>query len=172
MLHDLLHRDLSKRNLRAVPVTAELVTQRKHSLGTTESWWLDCLHRGYVFTSKFGLEEHWQQWHAFLATEVLYASYTAYCHDRHERHPLSRELLGGWFADAGAKQGRRRNQPVGEHIVDKEKGGGRVAELIKHPHPYGYNVGPLASARAAFCRWTGLEVDWGQVKRRKAPAGS
>jgi hypothetical protein len=94
MLHDLLHRDLAKRNLRAIPVTAELVTQRKHSLDITTSWWLDCLHRGYVFTSKHGLEEYWQQWHAFLGTEVLYASYSAYCRERHERHPLSRELLG------------------------------------------------------------------------------
>jgi hypothetical protein len=171
MLHDLMQRDLSRSNLRAVPVTAALVTQRKRSLDTTTSWWLDCLHRGYVFSSKCGLEEDWQQWHAFLPTEVLYASYSAYCRDRHERHPLSRELLGGWFTDAGAKQGRRRNRPVGEHIiVDKERGG-RIAELITHPHPYGYNVGALASARAAFCRWTALEVDWGQVKRRKTPAG-
>ena len=79
MLHDLLNRDLSKSNLRAVPVTDALQTQRKMSLDTTHRWWVDCLHREYVFQSRLGLEDHFGQWHDFLTTELLFASYSRYC---------------------------------------------------------------------------------------------
>jgi hypothetical protein len=67
--------------LRAVPITEALQEPRKRSVDSTIRWWLDCLHRGYVFKSALGLEDHWQQWHKFLPTEVLFASYERYCRD-------------------------------------------------------------------------------------------
>jgi hypothetical protein len=173
MLHDLLHRDISKRNLRAVPVTDALVVQRKHSLGTIEAWWMNCLHRGYVFVSKLGLEEHWQKWHPFLSTEVLFESYSRYCHEHHERHPLHRELFGLWLKDSGAKAAQPRNQPVGEHLTDVTTTQGhrshtaRVAKLILGQKPHGYRLGTLDSARRAFCKASGLVVDWGRKGRKR-----
>jgi hypothetical protein len=167
MLHDLQHRDLSKRNLRAVPVTGMLMVQRKYSLATIEAWWLDCLHRGYVFVSRLGLEDHWQQWHPFLATEVLFESYSRYCEQRRERHPLSRELFGAWLKDAGAKPRQGRDQPVGEHITNIELKQGhktqtvRGAELIMRPRVHGYALGALRSARRTFAKTTGLSFEWG-----------
>ena len=101
MLHDLLNRDLSKSNLRAVPVTDALQTQRKMSLDTTHRWWVDCLHREYVFQSCLGFEDYFGQWHDFLTTEVLYVSYSRYCTEARERRPLSRELFGRWMGDQG-----------------------------------------------------------------------
>ncbi len=46
MLHELLHRDISNFNHRQVLLTEGLIEQRKLSLGTSEAWWMDCLHRG------------------------------------------------------------------------------------------------------------------------------
>jgi phage/plasmid-associated DNA primase len=162
MLHDLLNRDISKSNLRSVPITDALQEQRKRSVDTITAWWLDCLHRGYVFASRLGLEDHWQKWHDFLTTEVLFVSYTQYCREHGERHPLSRELFGRWMASIGAKRERRRNQAVGEHLVEATVDGRsfRIPELNKHDFPTGYAFGTLDEARAAFCSWSGLKVEW------------
>jgi hypothetical protein len=141
MLHDLLHRDLSRRNIRAIPITAALQDQRQRSIDTHTRWWLTGLHRGHVFESKLGLEKHWQQWHEFLPTEVLFASYTAYCGQQHERHPLNRELFGKWLRTnkAAVKEERKHNQAIGEHLIST--GFGREAELIIKPRAYGYVLG-------------------------------
>jgi hypothetical protein len=93
-----------------------------------------------------------------------------YCCRRHERHPLSREHLGRWFAQTlGAEPARRRNQPVGEHVVEAEQSRrfqgqsithhGRIAELITGT-AYGYDLGSLEEARAAFCAATKLNPRW------------
>jgi hypothetical protein len=166
MLHDLLNRDLSKSNLRAVPVTDALQTQRKMSLDTTHRWWVDCLHREYVFQSRLGLEDHFGQWRDFLTTELLFASYSRYCTEARERRPLSRELFGRWMVSAGAKPARLRKQAVGEHMVDATTTDGRtsrVADLVIHPLPTGYNLGDLATARRVFNKASGLTVDWGEA---------
>jgi Family of unknown function (DUF5906) len=167
MLHDLLDRDLSRSNLRAVPVTAALQEQRKRSLDTITAWWLDCLHRGWVFESRHGLEDHWQQWHDFLPTEALYTSYSRYAEARRERHPLSRELFGRWMATTGANPGRMRDQAVGEHLIDVtdtdasgHERSRRVADLIRQSRPYGYTLGTLDCARSAFTCFTGLDIGW------------
>jgi len=168
MLHDLLHRDISKTNLRAVPVTKALQEQRKRSVDTVTKWWLDCLHRGWVVESKLGLEDHWQHWHEFLPTQALFDGYERYAREHHERHPLTRELFGKWLASTGAIPDRKRKQAVGEHLVEATTtttpGGssysGRVAELIMQDNPRGYTLGKLEDARAAFGRWSGLEVKW------------
>jgi hypothetical protein len=160
MLHDLLRRDLSRRNLRAIPITAALQEQRQRSIDTTTRWWLTCLHRGYVFESKLGLEKHWQEWHEFLPTEVLFASYIAYCGQQHERNPLNRELFGKWLRTnrAAVKEERRHKQAVGEHMIPD--GFGRVAELIIQERAYGYVLGGLTDARERFSDRTGLPINW------------
>jgi hypothetical protein len=162
MLHDLLHRDISASNLRAVPVTDALQEQRKRSIDTITAWWLDCLHRGYVFESRLGLEAHWQKWHVFLPTEVLFASYTRYCERHHERYPLSRELFGRWMASNGAKSCQKRNQAIGEHMVDvvTNRHSSRVAELVMSAKPHGYSIGLLVKARASIASFTGLGIEW------------
>jgi len=166
MLHDLLRRDLKDVDLRAVPVTDALKEQRKRSADAATAWWVECLGRGWVFDSELGLEGHWQRWHDFVPTEVLFASYKQYCHEHHERRPLSRELFGGWMREIGANPGRMRTQPVGEHLTDETvpaPSGSytrRVARLIMHDHPHGYTVGTLDDARDAFEKWSHLDVEW------------
>lgn len=162
MLHDLLAYDLTRFNVRAVPQTEGLQEQRKLSLGITESWWRDCLERGYVFRSRLGLEATFAQWLDTVATELLFASYMDFATARRERHLLTREHLGQFMRRMGAAAIRPRNAPTGEHQVDEPTGFGsqRVARAIIHPRPPGYHLGTLANARASFAAATGLQIEW------------
>jgi phage/plasmid-associated DNA primase len=165
MLYDLLHRDLTDVNLRAVLVTDALIEQRKRSLDTFTSWWMDSLQRGYVFESRHGLEDHFQQWYEFVTTELLYSSYLAYANMRREHHPLIRELFGKSMIRMGAKPQRQTGALVGEHMVDVISGqGGRVAEpIVRAQLAHGYHFGTLDQAREAFTASTDLAVVWESV---------
>jgi hypothetical protein len=153
MLYDLLNIDITTFNVRAVPVTEGLQQQKKLSLPTFEAWWLDVLHRGYVYRSHLGLEEYFGDWHDEVATEVLYASYIDYTRRVRERHPLNREHFGKKIVSFGAKSTRPRNMVVGEHPADVANvygGTTRKAALIRHPRPPAYRFGSLAEARKGF----------------------
>ena len=164
MLYELLHRDISGFNVRSVPITSALQHQKKLSLPTPEAWWLEVLHRGYVFKSKLGLENYFGEWHEEVSTEILFASYSDFAERLRERHPLSREALGRFMRRVGAKPKRlATNSIVGEHLADIANGFGgttRKAEPVKHPRPPGYHLGTLDDARAAFLEATRLNVDW------------
>jgi hypothetical protein len=167
MLHELLNHDLTFFNVRRPPATDGLLKQKKLSLGTSEGWWLDILHRGYVYRSKLGLEEYFSEWHAEVSTEVLFASYEVYATARHERHPMTRETIGSFMRDtAGAKPKRLSKTVVGEHMTTVEEtsfGGTRTARLpalIHHPRPPGYRLGTLQASRSGFARNTSITGDW------------
>jgi hypothetical protein len=162
MLHELLERPRVG-NLRKIPITAALQTQRKLSLATTERWWFDCLFRGYVFRSKLGLENYFSQWHEAIATDLLVDSYAEYCRAHHEWHPLSRELLGRWLHAMNYKPIYPRDAVVGEHIGEVVTPDGRThrsPELVIRDRAYGYHLGSLEAARQAFTNTTGLAVEW------------
>jgi hypothetical protein len=164
MLHDLLAIDLSEFNVRDVPITEGLQQQKKLSLGTTDAWWMEVLHRGYVLQSKCGLGEMFSEWRDEVSTELLYASYTAFAVSRHERHPLSRETLGHEMRRFGAKWKRLYKAITGEHITDVDTGFGvttRRGAVIRGEKPPGYRLGDLRTARDAFANATLLPVDWG-----------
>lgn len=163
MLHDLLHYDLSGFNVRAVPATEGLNQQRKLSLDTTKSWWLECLERGYVFRSRLGLEEEFSTWHPRVTTDLLFASYAEFAKGRGERRPLSREDLGRFHRTMNAEAGRWRNAVVGEHVAEERGVHGetvRKAKPVIKPMATGYHVGELDRARANFLAYTGLHVTW------------
>jgi hypothetical protein len=167
LLHDLMNHDLTNFNVRAVPATDALQTQKKLSLGTSESWWMDVLYRGYVFESRLGLEDYFCVWHAEMSTEVLFSSYQTYAKGRHERHPMNRETFGRYMVNmVGAKSARLSNAVIGEHMTDAEetsmhgKRSVRTAELVKQPRPWGYVLGTLENARTAFAKATSLDGGW------------
>jgi hypothetical protein len=164
MLYDLLHHDLTGFNVRHVPDTDGLQEQKKLSLGTSEAWWLDVLHRGYVYRSKLGLEAFFGEWHAAMTTEVLFASYGDFAKSRSERHPMNREGFGKFIARMGAKPVKPRDAVIGERIADvaiSQYGDTtRKAELVKQPRAHGYSLGDLAQARHAFGAATGLSPAW------------
>lgn len=163
MLHDLLHHNLADFNVRDVPDTEGLQEQKKLSLGTSEAWWLDVLHRGYVYRSKLGLEEHFGQWHDTVTTEVLYSSYSEFAKARNERHPMAREWFGRFMIDMGAKYTQPRKAVMGEHLTDSVNAYGvtsRKAALIEKDRATGYDLGNLKAARNAFIKATNLPTKW------------
>jgi hypothetical protein len=164
MLYDLLHRDLAGVNMRTVVVTDALIEQRKRSPGTHTRWWCDCLERGYAFVSRLGLEDDFQRWQGFVTTELLYNSYLAYADARREHHPLSRELFGRWLRELNAKSEHRRNQIVGEHLIDETDINGHVHRVarpvVREQQTNGYHFGTLQQTREAFTKTTGLHVEW------------
>jgi hypothetical protein len=164
MLHDLLTYDLTRFNVRAVPVTRGLQTQRGLSLGTGEAWWRDVLHRGYVYKSKLGLEEYFSQWHDVVATEILFISYEDYAKGRHERHPMSRETFGRFMRETtGGKSTRPAKVVTGEHMTDVANsfgGTSRKAAVVEQERATAYHLGDINIAREAFCRKTGLPSEW------------
>jgi hypothetical protein len=162
MLHDLLRYNLTNFNVRRVPATEGLQRQKKLSLDTNHSWWLDVVYRGYVFRSKLGLEEHFGQWHEEASTELLYTSYVEFAERKHERHLLSREQFGRFMISLGCSPKRLFNAVIGEHIADiqTDYGTTRKAEPILQSRPPGYRLGTLTTARAAFTAATRLEVEW------------
>ncbi len=164
MLYDLLNRDISAFNVRAIPQTEGLEQQRHLSLDSHHAWWLDCLERGYVFRSKLGLEEVFGVWpEEFVSTEILFASYLEFAKSRNERRPYNRVQLGKLMGDMKGIAGRKRGGIVGEHLVEDEDAGGR---LIRRPRPLaaakpsGYSFGGLASAREAFEMVTRMTIIW------------
>lgn len=166
MLEELLHRDLTNFNVRDVPDSEGLQEQKKLSLGIPENWWMDVLQRGYVYKSKYGLEDHFGQWRDFETTEVLFASYSEFAKTRNERRLMTREALGTFMGKmAGGRPRRRRNVVIGEHMTDvpinqsgSEKR--RQAKLITKASATGYLFGTLEDAQSAFCDATKLPVDW------------
>jgi hypothetical protein len=165
-LHDMLERDLSRFNWREPPDTAGLQEQKKRSLPTELAWWMEVLHRGYVWRSKVGLEDHFAKWQDKVATELLYASYLEFATSRRERFPLSREDIGKLLGTLGAAPQRLSNSAVGEHFteVPSDYGGTkRKAEPIFHGRPPGYRFGSLAAAREEFTKRTRLTIAWEPV---------
>lgn len=163
MLHDMLARDISGFNVRAVPTTDGLQTQRKLSLGTNEQWWLDCLERGYVFRSKLGLESEFSEWSTRVTTELLFASYLEFARARGERRLLTRETLGKLLVSFNLTQCRIRHGVVGENMatIPGNFGETRVARVVVESSPRGYRLSSLAECRSNFSEITGLSVDWG-----------
>lgn len=163
MLHDLLTLDITSFNVRAVPTTEALQTQRKLSLQTTDAWWVDCLSRGYVFRSKLGLEAELAIWHPKISTELLFASYEEFAKAKGERRALSREGLGKFLTGIKAHPKKWRNATVGEHIANTEDAFGgktiRRAQLVQRM-ACGYDIGSLEQARKSFTDNTGLKIVW------------
>ena len=150
MLYDLLNRDLTSFDVRAVPATIGLQAQQKLSLPTAEAWWMECLMRGYVHLSQHGAEGFLGDWAEQVTTDILYASYTAFAKGAMDRHPLLRETFGAFMARMGAEK-RRLNKAV----ISETHHGSVIGN-----RPHGYHLGTLENARAAFCRVTRLSVDW------------
>ena len=169
MLHDLLHHDLTGFDVRDVPDTEGLQEQKKLSLGTSQAWWFDALHRGYVYKSKLGLEQYFGEWREAETTEVLYASYSEFAKAQNERHPMAREAFGRFMVSMGGKASKPRNAVVGEHITDvvtNQYGDtARKAVVVRKERSHGYSLGDLKAARDAFTDATKLPRGVG-IRRR------
>jgi hypothetical protein len=87
MLHELLARNISDFEVRAVPQTEALVIQKTLSLSSLERWWLAVLSRGFLWKSRFGAD-YFRNWQTFYSTELLHRSYLQWCQ---ENRPYDRK---------------------------------------------------------------------------------
>jgi hypothetical protein len=164
MLYDLLNYDISKFEVRDVPETAALQDQKAQSLPTDLAWWRDVLHRGFVYHSKYGQEEYFGQWHPWVATVVLHASYMDYAKSHNDRYPKDQGRLGRFMNE---KTGAIPSKPygpqvIGEHVVSDATSTERYELIRTKPgeRKPGYQLGTLQEAREKFEEKTKLTSDW------------
>ena len=84
-VHELLQMDLSEFNVRAKPVTPELIEQKLMSLDAIERWWFDSLQNGSI--GEFGV------WPDFIATTEALEGVSATPGSRQWKRPIGRELV-------------------------------------------------------------------------------
>jgi len=179
MLHELLGRDLSTFEVRDIPDTEELRTQKLLSLSSLDRWWLTVLHRGYLYESGHGAP-WFRDWHAFYSTDLLTNSYLQWCN---KNRPFasdrkSREQLGKFFTEIYQRERPDEEHPVHEiESIDRSEtreiisSGGAVLSpgrsldevaIFYKDRPHGYRVGELVEARVRFSEMRpGIDAPWG-----------
>jgi hypothetical protein len=176
LIWDMLHRDISGFEVRDVPATAALKTQKTLTLGSIERWWHAILARGFVWKSKHGAP-WFRTWHDFYTTELLTRSYLQWCDETRPYDRKSREQLGRFFAETYKAARPRGEHPVYEiDSIDRreldgiaDQGGGWLVPpqsldeiaIVRFEHPNGYRVGDLEPARARFLDVCDIDAGWG-----------
>jgi hypothetical protein len=151
MLYDMLERDISQFDHRAIPQTPALAEQKRLSLDTLDAWWLAVLDRGYVWRSRYGLPE-FLDWMEFVPTELLNASYLQWCQGQRVGHPSSRELLGKRMGEL-----YKASRPRGAFVIGEPKASTLDRTVITQERPSGYLVGPLELTRELFATKRGID---------------
>jgi hypothetical protein len=158
MIYDMLNRDTAGHDIRDVPQTEALADQKLHSLDTIDRWWLAVLERGYVWRSRFGASI-FSEWHEFVSTELLNASYLQWCGDHRVNYPMSRVQLGKrmteWYRPFRPQAGDWRIIGEVESLAQKSD------PIVKKERPPGYTLGSLEEARARFLEMRKIVRDWG-----------
>jgi Family of unknown function (DUF5906) len=177
MIHDMLNRDIGNFEVRDVPLTAALRTQKTLSLGSIERWWLAVLSRGFMWKSRHGVP-WFTRWHDFYTTELLWRSYVQWCDEARPYDRKRREQIGQFFTNT-----YRASRPRGEHpvfeidsinrrdiiIPDEDRLGTLTVPpdlneiaIVRSDHPMGYQVGELDEARARFLELNDVtQSGWG-----------
>ena len=151
LLHMLLNRDLSDFDVRNVPQTNALASQKLKSLDPLETWWHDCLDEGSIgFCDDegrlLGLNKLFIGsvgsvcWPRFAATKCLYDAYTVHSKSMGRRYPLPSSEFGKQFSRL-AKVSRTRPNVHGSRVT-------------------GYELAPLNDARQNFCDFLGHKLVW------------
>jgi phage/plasmid-associated DNA primase len=99
MLHELLHRDISRFNVRSVPQTAGLSDQKIRSLRGFEAWWHEILQEGNiagVVTDDSPFSAAGEQWTRSVKVKrnALYSDYVDFSKERKEYRPEDKSRLG------------------------------------------------------------------------------
>jgi hypothetical protein len=146
MLYDLLHRDLSGFNVRAVPKTAALLDQKTQSFSGPLAWWHNILLDGHCPAEEAdvakGLEVQ-QDWTnpLMVSRDALYADYEDFSKRSKEYKPKDKSQLGTILRKfvPGLRSERTRDGEDRRRL---------------------YILPPLAECRAAFERHVGGPIAW------------
>jgi hypothetical protein len=170
MIWDLLHRDISRFEVRDIPNTDALIDQKKHSLDSLHKWWLAVLDRGFLWKSRHGASV-FQQWAEFYTTELLSRSYLQWCEETRSRDWKSREQLGRMMTEIYVPHRFKESdpQPVYElDSIDVDPTEKKVGDwlnkhsVIRKDRPPGYKVGSLEEARVRFTQICEIVGEWGK----------
>ena len=154
-LFDMLNRDLSKFHVSKVPETAGLRSQRLQTLDSFGKYWVDVLHRGYLFEkiSAESFEHDFDEWIEDPSVELINAGYQQWASQRKlsKFDILSQTEVGKrlskWY---GAK--RRGN-------TRKIKGSDYQGGVIKTDNrPNYYLLRNLEDATKAFCEFEKIDL--------------
>jgi hypothetical protein len=146
LLHDLLNLDLSKVNLRQIPMTGALLEQKIRSADPITEWWIDRLMAGDPVRSKDG-RSAWD-W----ASGPIRIS--------------SRELVDDYIRSADSRGQRRRASDTQFGIAFKKllPDSRRVKVLCADPtsqsRENGYEMPSLDACRSAFEASYGQTINW------------
>jgi hypothetical protein len=152
MIHEMLGRDISKFEVRDIPKTAALRTQKTLSLGSLERWWLAVLSREFLWKSRHGTP-WFRDWHEFYTTELLERSYLQWCDQARPYDRKNRVQLGAFFTKVYQSKRPREAHPVYEIESVRLKPDDELRDydaIFSQDHPHGYQVGDIAAARARF----------------------
>ena len=160
MIYALLNeRNISSFDPRDVPKTEALADQHRRSLDTLDRWWLTVLERGFIWRSRFGIDE-FGTWFEFCATELLERSYLQWCAETRAQRPDSRVALGVRMNEMYSPGRPRGDQIIGE-VETWPPGLGKHELIIKTSgRPPGYTLNSLDEARARFADIRGVTGDW------------
>jgi hypothetical protein len=165
LIHDMLARDISGFEVRDIPATAALKTQKTLSLPSLERWWLAVLSRSFLWKSRHGAP-WFCEWHEFYTTELLDRSYGQWYAEHRPYDRKSRAQLGTFFARVYQASRPRGEHPMYEvESIDRDPSAGQSLDkiaIVYQDHPQGYRVGPLGEARARFLELHEVDADWQQ----------
>ena len=130
MLGELLERDISCFDVRAVPDTPEGRLQKRLSLKTVEEYWMAALERGYPYRPSYNVPSV-RQWREFWSTEWLWRGYQQWCDDAKRWQRQSREDFGVMLTGLYGKPGRPREWHP-SYETEKVLPGGRGHQPVSH----------------------------------------
>jgi hypothetical protein len=154
-LFDMLARDLSKFHVNRVPETAGLRSQRLQTLDSFGKYWVDVLHRGYLFekVSADSFGHDFNEWIEDPSVDLINAGYQQWA----SQHKLSKfdilsqtevgKRLTKWY-------GAKRRGSV-KKIARSDYQGGAV---MTSNRPNYYLLGNLEDAKKAFCEFEKIDL--------------
>lgn len=151
-LFEMLHRDISHFDVSKVPDTAALKEQRAQSLDSFGKYWVDVLHRGYIYESHFN-NNQLNQWITEPATDLIRAGYEQWCEKNKisQFNIISATAMGRRLSDWYKKD--RRNAPM-------IKGEGAKGDALQTGNrPNIYCLGNQVDAILSFCTTERLDAD-------------
>ena len=138
LLHYLQAWDLKRADINGIPKTAALLDQKHASLEPFDQWWLDCLSAGHLVSSDLG-----GNWAEQVETDRFRSAFRRYTSERNVRARIPSDTILGRSLARIAPGVRKRRIRRGQELL------------------YVYEIPSLAASRAAWEKFIGHAMNWG-----------
>jgi hypothetical protein len=153
-LHHLLAYDLSRFEVRDVPHTDGLNTQKLLGADSVTRFWYDCLCEGAIIGIGQG------EWPKSVVTQAFHACYVEHARDHGERHPVTDWQMAQKLQELWKGCSWKRHRPRGQPWTNPE-----TKEVTERPQRY--QLDSLDKHRAAFLQAMGIDPEqhsWPEVE--------